>query len=201
MANKQTKKSRSQQREEQRQARVRFWMGMFIIALMVLSVFSFAFVFYGGNLGNQGTGDFNYRITTDNRLLVQTSNGEIPFYSFPDNEAPIPPQATHALTNATSLIIAFDPQEEQNLPYIDLVRWEFTQYIPLQQGTIILSESETYTHPVADCSVATPQAPVIQFIDGNEGVSINASCITVSASGEVILLQRDQLLYAYYGLR
>lgn len=202
MARKQTRKSRAQRREEARQQRARFWMGTFTIGIMLLSVVSFAFVLYGMGGLNSGEGTQgldNFRIDND-RLLASTPQGEVPFYSWPDSEAPLPQEARESLQQAQSVIITFDPQQEDDLAFLDLVRWEFSQYLPIPIQTGVLTESDDYPYEIITCEQATPQTPVIQFVPGTDGTSYEDSCITVSAVGEIIVLQRDQMLYAYYDL-
>lgn len=196
---KQSRKSRSQMREEKRQQRVRFWMGIFIIGIMVLSVVSFAFVFYGMG-GSTGPDGLQYRVD-NNQIFVQTNQGEVPFYSWPDSEAPLPSQATTLIQNAQSLIVLFNPDDEENLVLLDLVRWELSQYMQIPVGAAVTNQSTTYPYDIGSCAIATEQTPVISFTPGNQGVSVEGACIIISAEQEGIVLQRDQLLYAYHDLR
>ena len=199
MVKKQTRKSRSQLREEQRQQRVRLWMGIFVIGVMLLSVVSFAFVFYGMP-GPGGTMDgLQYRID-NNQLFIQTRVGEVQFYSWPTDHVTPPQEAQQLIRNAESLIVLFDPTDEENLMLLDLVRWDFSQYMTIPVGAAVTEASTAYPLEVGSCETATEQTPVIFFTAGNQGIQVEDACIIVSAEQDFIILERDQILYSYLGI-
>ena len=175
-------------------------MGIFVISIMVLSVISFAFVFYGMPGPGGGPDGLDYRID-NNQLFVQTRTGEVPFYSWPDSEAPLPREAVSLIQNAQSVIVLFDPEDEENIMLLDLVRWELSQYMQIPVGAAVTNETTAYPYDVGSCDIATQQTPVLYFAPGNEGVSVEDACITISAQQEGIILQRDQILYSYFDLR
>ncbi len=196
MPEKQTRKSRAQMREEKRQQRVRFWMGIFVIGIMVLSVLSFALVFYGMPASGGG---LQFRVD-DNQLFVQTRAGEVNFFSWPDAHQPMPPGAMQLINQADAIIILFDPTDEDNLPLIDFVRWDFSQYFDAPVGGALTNTSDIYPYDIGSCAMATQQTPVIHFTQGNEGISVENACITISAEQEGILFERDRILYSYFNI-
>ncbi len=192
-------KSRDQRREEQRQRRVRLIGGILIISLMVLS--SVAFIFYYIPASQQGS-KTQVQLTTKGNLLYGTIDGrQMQFYSYPDQSLVVPPGAVSLLKNASTLVVLFNPNDTADLPYIDQIRYDFTSYLPLRPGAAVTQNSSQYPFPVANCSQATPQAPFIRIENGTQGISVNGSCIIFTGQQTDFLLLRDQLIYAYYGVR
>ena len=201
MAKKQSRKTRAQRAQEKREKRVRFWMGAFIIGIMILSSIAFVFVFHAPATTPQGTATtFPYEIR-DNMIYTQVDGKELSFYSFPDQSFSVPQEAVDALTGTDVVVVAFDPTDTENAQIIELVRWDLATYLPAQQAALVLSPSEQYTYPVGGCEQATPVTPVVKIINGTPDISINGSCVTIQGQGLILLQLRDQLLYAYYGLR
>ena len=195
------RRTRRERAEEKRKKRVRLWMGGFIIIIMVLSTMGFIVAFYAPqNPSNaQGAYDFNYE-TRDNRVWVRHGGEEIPFYSLPQG-VEVPDRAVSALRDAQVVRVAFNASDEQNLPYVELARWDFSNYLDVPTSGALLAPSAEYQFPVVSCANASQQFPVIQFENATRaGVSVNDSCVTLSGNQVSILYARDALLYEYYDL-
>lgn len=198
------RRTRREREEEKRKKRSRFWMGVFIIVIMVFSTLGFIATYYapqnpGNQEGQQGAYDFSYEVR-DNRVFVRHDGEEVPFYSLPQGVS-VPDEASRLLSGAQGVFVAFNASDEQNLPYVELARWDFSQYLDVPTSGALLSESEQYDFPVVTCADASAQHPVVRFVNASRtGVSVDGSCVTLSGSEVGLLYARDALLYSYLGL-
>lgn len=203
MAEKGGRKTRAQRAEEKRQKRVRMWMGVFIIGIMVLSSFAFVLVFYAPQEGTQDSLLRGYDYTvTDNALFVEFDDQTVPFYSFPDQSIPLDVNAMELIESADILVIAFNASQTADLPFLDAIRLDLATFLPgLQVGSSILEPSDAYNLPVGGCEQASPGIVVMRVELGSPAVTMNGSCVILSGQQQTYLLVRDQIIYDYRGVR
>lgn len=196
------KMTRSQRQRAKRERRSKLWMGIIIIALMVLSSLAFIMVYYAPTSTDPNApAGLDYEIV-DNQIIVEVEDGkQVAFGSFPNEGIEVPSQVVPLLRDAVIVVTAFDPSDESNLPYVEAVRFDLARHIPAAQAAMTLSESDLYDLPVGSCADATAEAPIVQLINGSQRITVEGSCITLAAQQQGLFLLRDQLLYEYYDLR
>ena len=191
------KLSPRQRKEEARQRRNRMLMGVFVILVMVFSVFAFAIVFFGPGMDQSGYG-FQYEVR-DNQLFVRTSAGMVQFFNFPDERYVLSEQAGVVLREADMVVLAFAPVSEQDVELADFVRFDLSNYFDIASARS--TNTSLYEQfPVVSCSDATASEPVVLFTNESVGATLSDSCIIIGASGQDVLFARDALLYAYFDL-
>lgn len=197
-----SRKTKSQRAEEKRQKRIRMVIGAFIIILMVSSVVGIAVIYYAPpSTAPVGTSvRFDYQIQ-DNIIYADIDDQVIPFYTFPDASVPIEPLAVEWLQDSSAIILAFDPADEENVQFAELIAFDLSSYLDKQTATVVLSESDQYPLPLASCDNSTQTVPIVQIINGTTGFSVTGNCLTLSGNEFSLIAARDQLLYDYFGVR
>ncbi len=142
-----------------------------------------------------------YEFDEELGMITTTLDGEtLRFHSQVTTALSIPYDAqVTPLLSAPQLIVTFDPQEEEQLEYYDLVRSELAFAFPNIAGGVT-QESEEYALPILSCDDATEQNPIIELRSGEARVSIDDNCILLSGNLTSVVLAKDALLYNYYGL-
>ena len=193
--------SRKEREEEERMQRKRFWIGLFVMFVMVIGSVGFIATSLGGGGGGgaQSGYGFNYEIR-DDLVYVRTDGGEVPFYSMPQG-VPVSSEVRELLRGASSVAISFNASDEENLPYVELARWDLSNYLRAPTTNALLAPSEEYSFEVVTCADATAQRPVIVFRSApGSSVSLEGSCVVVGGQELGVLFSRDALLYNYYEL-
>lgn len=193
------RQSKRKDAEERRQKRVRVVMAIFVSALFILSSFAFVLLYYAPQNPDQAQAS---RFTVRDGLLYTTVGGqEAHFYSYPEVGIVVPQEATDLLHGADAAVFLFDPTRD-DLIYIETVRWDLSTYLDVPMGSAVTEPSEEYSLPVASCEVATPAQPFITVRNDTVAqILVEGSCIVLAGEQQDLLLLRDQLLYAYYGVR
>lgn len=193
--------SRREQEEERRMQRKRFWIGIFVMVVMVLGSVGFiaTSIGSGGSQGTNGYG-FEYRVQ-DNLYVVQTSQGEVPFYSLPQG-LQVSDDIRQLLQGSSDITLAFNASEEDSIQFIELVRFDLSNYLVQPTSSALLEENSTYGFPVVSCEQASPQSPIIIIRESPSPTVelINDSCVQVSGLQTGVLFARDALLYEYFEL-
>lgn len=172
-------------------------MGVFVILVMIFSVFAFAIVFFGPGMDASGY-DFRYEVR-DNQLFVSTSAGMVQFFNFPDERYVLSSQASSLIREADRVVLAFAPVSEQDVEIADFVRFDLSSFFEVA-GARSSNTSLYNQFPVVSCSDATASVPIVFFTNESLGVTQSGDCLVVGASGQDVLYVRDALLYAYFGL-
>lgn len=178
------------------------WMSILIAALMVFSVFG---VIIGTQSNELRYGKFKFK--QDNKqYLLTIDDKEMPFYTLPYESEYINVSdiIVNKLKEAYFISLTFNPNKDvDNLPLIELSRFDFAQYL---SGKVVVSgvleSSEEYSNlPLINCSNATLQTPVVVFnISDRTSVVEVDNCIFLNARGTEFIRLRDRLLYAYHGV-
>ena len=164
---------------------------------MVLSSFAFVLNFLSPDQGSRGS--FKYEIR-DGMIYVNHEEREVNFYFYPDPNVYVPDEALSLIRNADIVVVAFDPNDAVNAPYIEAVRFDFSIFLDASPAAAILSPSDEYSYPIMDCEGATPQAPYIKLVNGTGTITVNGSCVTIAGYQQQLLNLRDQFLYRYLGV-
>jgi hypothetical protein len=183
----------------------------FIMFSMIISIFAIV-------LDNQSSSvpDYNKNsfVVTTNGYKTEINGKYMDFYYHPLDVESIKfdKYITYQLQGMSGLGIVFDPNQNitDNLIYIDVFRYDLQMQLDKDLYYGILNASEKYPNiPVVNCSVATPEYPLIVIntnitnSDRNTMFSIseeNSNCIILNAKLRDLLAAKDRLVYTYYGV-
>ncbi|MFH0869670.1 MAG: hypothetical protein V1866_01270 [archaeon] len=188
--------------ERKKEKNKQIWMSLIIAGLMVFSVFG---VIIGTQSNELRYGKFKFK-QDNNQYLLTVDGKEMPFYTLPYESEYINVSdiTVNRLKEAYFISLTFNPNKDvDNLPLIELARFDFAQYMG---GKVIVSgvleSSETYANlPLIDCSNATLKTPVVVFnISDKTSVVEVDNCIFLNARGTEFIRLRDRILYAYHGV-
>src|SRR3989344_1742208 len=190
-------------KEEQKKLSKTFWMGVFIAAIMILSVIGY--VWNGGN-----DTDFEYNgfslILTEDGLWTMDYNGQnIMFYNHPTEVEylKIDTDTSNALKNAKMIYATSDPDDLLK-EAIGGAEFEIKREIEKKGIYFIYSftDANEFNRTIMTCDNATPSVPVLYFTHGNTtNISSSNNCIISQADSAFgIRKLRDRLLYAFLGV-
>jgi hypothetical protein len=175
-------------------------MGVVIALIMILSTFG---IIIGSQSNELRYGKFKFQIS-NNQYVTKINGKEMNFYFLPVQTEYINLSSvvTNKLKEAYMVMMTFNPNDQSNLPVIELVRFDFSQLLGKVVFSGVLNASEDYKElPVLSCANATLQTPVLLFnvSDNTSIIDIN-NCIYLNARGTEFLRLRDRVLYSYYGV-
>lgn len=190
--------------ERRRQRRVLF-ASLFIIAIMVFS--TFAYYITGTNGQDQLVyGDYEFSlkpIDYGSVWITYINNQEVEFQTLPVQVTylQVDPTAIDLLRNANNIVLTADTNiTMEDASFIDYARLQLGLAIPKTMNAITAA-NEQYTLPVVDCSMASPQMPVVYFTMSNEtGVTVEGSCILLNGQITDILRLKDRIIFEYYDI-
>jgi ABC-type glycerol-3-phosphate transport system permease component len=193
-------------REKRRQKTTQIIIGIFIAALMVLSVFGIILGNSSGTTGADVIAEQGYDfalVGTQTGQYWQTELGGIErqFFYLPSQVTSVPASFNQASLQEATLYLAFDPAET-NLEVIDYARYTFANDLSAYGQTALsgmTQPSAAYAFPIINCSSTT--TPVILFRIGNEtSIGQEEYCVVVQGTDQSALLTAfERLRYLYYG--
>lgn len=198
-------KNRREAQEEKKRKRLRVIVSVSLILLMVLSTAGFYF-----DSAATGTRYNGHKITyvsnsADYQYQVKVDGTIVQFYSAPTDSLSLdmPSALTAALQSAQGVVFLFDPTDNQTA-YYDRVRWDFQKaFDPKPVGAAVTqapSVDSPYQFPVASCADARAEYPIILFRTGSQAITYEQGCFVFQGEVQDLLLIRDRVLYAYYGI-
>lgn len=191
--------------DEKRQKLIRTWVSIGIIFLLVSSTAAF---YFGSSATTTRYNGFSVTMNTNQAnsypYLVKIKGEQIPFFSAPvDSESiSLPVGFVDTLKQSQGFIFLFDPTDNQTA-YYDVVRFDFSTIIKDKpQGAAVTqtSSDSTYSFQVLSCTSATAEYPIILLRPGPREVLYENGCFVLQGNAQDILLLRDRLIYAYYGV-
>ncbi len=180
-----------------------FWMSLFIVVIMMLSVVGF--MWKGGSDTKQEYNGYDFRLT-QNRLWQTEHSGEtITFYHHPleVEDLNLKPAAASSLRQTRMAYITSDPDDSLK-SYIGKAEFEMKRVME-EKGTFLeyaFTGENEFNKTVITCGNATTAVPVIYIRSGNKtGISYSSNCLVMEAeSPQDVLAMRDRLLYAFLGV-
>jgi hypothetical protein len=191
--------------DERRQKLIRTWVSIGIIFLLVSSTAAFYFGSTGTSTRYNGfTVTANTNQGTSYPYLVKIKGDQVPFFSAPaDSESIVLPVGfIDSLKQSQGFIFLFNPDDNQT-NYYDAVRFDFSTIIKDKpQGAAVTQTSpdSSYAFQVLSCSSATSEYPIVLLRPGPREVLYENGCFVVQGNAQDILLLRDRIIYAYYGV-
>jgi hypothetical protein len=190
---------------------------IFFIFSMVVGIFA---VVMDNPNGVPNYNGYSFKVLTTNSVTGATYKTKInkeyiDFNYYPGDleSIKLDPSIASQLKGMAGLGLVFNPYQNNSydLAYIDLMRYELQMQIDKTIYFGITNASANFTSlPIVNCSVATPQYPLI-IIDTNVNYSImnretftvskdNPSCILLNAKLGDLIAAKDRLVYSYYGV-
>ena len=179
-------------------------MGLFIVAIMIFSVFGFV-LSYGS--GQESLKYNNYKFVRT-QLGVQTKiNGEnilFNFYPTQVEDIPIDEDARTALKNIKSLSITYDPGSEWAQGMAE-IQFYLEQALPKTKEVYVergLTDNEGYDLKEIQCKDATETVPVLhlQQADTTEIIFDNNCILAKAQQAQELYRINDRLQYIIYGV-
>lgn len=201
---------------------VQIVVGLFLVALMILSIVQYADNATSGSqssLSFKGVGltqtaqGFTFTAHGKDVLLndlpVVQNGSAVTFQDLYGNFIVVNGTGGIAplLQNVSVIVVAFDPNTTQPaIQYVELARLSLYQTLPNVVSAMTWNSTAYPGLPVANCSDANAQVTVIQLLVENESLSSSAtvvadgSCLRVTGSPEGVLAAKDYLLLSYEGV-
>ncbi len=194
--------------------------GLFLVALMILSIVQFA----NNNATNSGGLTFNKHDFTQVRdgLSVTAGGKQLTVQDFPvaQNASTLTFQSVYGLIipveaqpgistilkNATYIVTTFDPTADaQRLQFVDMARFDLSQQLPNTYSGQLENSTAYPGVPVATCADAVNGAVVIRLIvtnqtSSNATIAAAGDCITATGDPYGLVAAKDYLILSYYGV-
>lgn len=211
---------RKDRQVEQRRQRIgQLAIALFIVILMVLSMFAFV-----SDPQQSGTVKYNGQTFTrvPDGFFTEAGGQELLLHSLPLErngtvylfqdifnsfvEIDADPLLLSRLRDAAFIVVTFDPDTSASaIPFIEQVRFDLSQQLPDVISAKAANSTAYPALPVVTCADAQPDMPVISFVLLNESerrssIVLDGECIVVSGDPQGLLVGKDFLLLSYYGV-
>ncbi len=162
----------------------------------------------GSNNQNQlvyGKYEFTYKTLASGGVVLTTkmNNNDIEFQSLPsqDGDISVDPAAIALLKNAQQVALVSDQNMTlDDASLVDYARLQIALAIPNAFNGMTTNDTR-YRLPVINCSMASPQMPVVLFnITNDTRVVTQGDCIVLDAEQQELLRVKDRILFEYYGI-
>jgi hypothetical protein len=136
---------------------------------------------------------------------ITTINGESLLFQYYPSELErinLSEDIQSKIANSQAIIIVFNPNmTDEELQYIDYIRYELQTKIEKPMGFGILKESEKYALNILSCDNATNEIPFIIINDSSEtAFSMQGDCIYMNARLRDNIAAAERLIYTSYGV-
>ncbi len=171
--------------DERRQRKVKIIIGVFIVAVMVLSTFGFVLDYASTSGVTERVGGIAFR-QSSNGVVARIEGVTMTFNYFPSQIRTIPAEGRikDILRDTPALYITSDPTD----PYakdIDEVSLYLSTVLPETKQIYVapgFTNATGYARPQITCDNATAYAPVIYFFRANQtGLSVQDNCVLAAA--------------------
>jgi len=178
-------------------------MAVFIIFVMVSSIFGFIFGFGGSSPGVQKIkyGDFKFRVVND-QYITKINGQDQRFLFFPgDVEYIAITGEVKSLLDQPALTVTYNPKSgiAENLAE---TQYYFESQLKDKSIERALTDSEGTSLPQKSCADATQQQPVILLKKGDlSSIETENSCIIITALDSYDLYQQvERIIYVSLGV-
>lgn len=192
---------------EKKRKRLIIIFGTIMITTMVVSIIGFTD--FSGTAGSQMRyGDYEFELqqrANGGTVLVSAVNGiQVEFQNLPlqVTHLQVEPEAVSLMRNAQQVILSADPLETpQDAALIDYARLQLERAFG-KTVSAISTPNETYTLPIFNCTMASPQFPVVMFnlSNGTGTVVVEGSCIWFNGRDQELMRIKDRMIFEYLGI-
>lgn len=192
---------------ERRRKRMTFLFSMFVILTMVGGIFA-AMLYNPATQERMEYGDHEIAIKElaggGSVYTLELNGNDVELQHLPAlvTYLDVDPGVAPLLAGAQQLALVADANTTpEELPLVDYARFQLALGLPAPSFTAMTGEN-AYNQPVFNCSMASPQLPVLLFTpsNGTPRITRDGSCVTVEGSGRGLLAAKDRLLYERYGI-
>ena len=200
------KRALAAQKEEEGGRRLSkgFWMSIFIVVIMLMSVVGFMWKGGSGGSASEYNGH-EFRLTQDRLWQTDHSGQRITFYNHPTEVESIGMDsgAAESLKGTRMAYITSDPDDSLK-SYIGKAEFEMKRMMD-NRGTYLeyaFTGDNEFNKTIITCRNATPSVPVLYLKSSNEtGIVYENNCIIMKAeSMHDVMALRDRLLYGFLGV-
>ena len=195
--------------QDKKRQRIALFGSLIMVGILLFSTFAYYMTQNGASsTANQMTyGAYTFSLKSSgngNGVLVTDIQGqEVEFQALPAQVAylNVDPLAIRLLQAAPQVVLTVDTNlTKQDASTVDYDRLMLNLAIPKMINAIKVPDPR-YKMPVLNCSNATVNMPVVQFIQSNDTkVTTEGYCITIQGEQRELLLIKDRIIYEYYGI-
>lgn len=188
--------------------RKKAYIGLFIVAVMILSTFGFIASFNQSSQQDYSYNGFEFKQQGNLWVTeVETPFGEKEFvflYHPLSLDVDVPATIPNMIQQTPDIVLVFDPNITE-IQYVDAARFELSQYLVPNLGKnirhTVTKNTTQYSFPVETCS-SKPNTLYITFEESDErSATINENCITILASSPVDYIQyAEKIIYMMLGV-
>lgn len=184
------------------------YMGLFIVAVMILSTFGFIIGFNQNSAQDYSYNGFEFT-QEGNQWVTEADTPfgkrEFAFLFHPLSlNVDVPAAIPDAIKRTPEIVLAFDPNITE-IQYVDAARFELSQYLISYLGKnlrhAVTQNTTIYGFPVETCS-QKPDVIYVTFEGSNESsASITENCITLTALNPTDYLEySEKIIYMMLGI-
>ena len=184
------------------------YMGLFIVAVMILSTFGFIASFNQNTQQDYSYNGFEFE-QKNNQWVTEADTPfgkqEFAFLFHPLSlTVDVPAEIPNAIKQTPEIVLTFDPNITE-IQYVDAARFELSQYLLTNLGKnlrhTVTQNTTIYGFPVETCS-QKPGTTYLTFEASNESSAfINENCITITALNPADYIQySEKILYMMLGV-
>ena len=184
------------------------YMGLFIVAVMILSTFGFIASFNQNTQQDYSYNGFEFE-QKNNQWVTEADTPfgkqEFAFLFHPLSlTVDVPAEIPTAIKQSPEIVLAFNPNITE-IQYVDAARFELSQYLITTLGKnlrhAVTQNTSIYNFPVETCSQKL-NTLYITFEEANESIaSLNENCIAITALNPADYIQySEKILYMMLGV-
>ncbi len=193
--------------KERRRKRMVFVFSLFIVLTMIGGIFA-AMLYNPATQDRMEYGDHElyvkelagggsvYALKVDgNEVELQHLPALVTYFEVDPGVAPL-------LAGAQQVALVADVNTStEEFPLVDYARFQLAVGLSVPSFTA-MTGANAYNQPIINCSMASPQMPVLLFIstNGTPSITRDGSCVLVQGSGRGLLAAKDRLLYERMGV-
>ncbi len=191
-----------------RENKSKAYIGLFIVAVMILSTFGFIVGFNQNTAQDYSYNGFEFEQQGNHWVVeAETPFGtkEFTFLLHPLSlSVDVPTTIPEAIKQTPTIIFTFDPNVT-GIEYVDAARFELSQYFISNLGKnirhTVTQNTTQYSFPIETCT-QTPNTVYIIFEESDQSnASLSDNCITLAASSPQDYIEyAEKIIYMMVGI-
>ncbi|MBI4153228.1 hypothetical protein HY497_01780 [Candidatus Woesearchaeota archaeon] len=184
------------------------YMGIFIVAVMILSTFGFIASFNKNTQQDYSYNGFGFE-QKNNQWVTEADTPfgkqEFAFLFHPLSlTVDVPVEIPNTLKQVPEIVLAFDPNITE-IQYVDAARFELSQYLITSLGKnlrhAVTQNTTAYSFPVETCSKKSDMAYITFGASNESSASINENCITITTFNPSDYIEySEKIIYMMLGV-
>lgn len=169
--------------------RKKVYMSVFIIVIMVLSVFGYVANFYSGGSSNDQTSRYSYNgyefSRNDNQWEVSVEGEQYNFAFHPlDLNFNIPSRVSEKIDSNDDITLLINPDMDQ-IQYVELSRFKLQEFLRSRGKNVnsaVVNSSDRYDLPVKKCDSNSSSLSIYFNNSLNSRSSVDGNCINIGGT-------------------